>query len=899
MNCVESDSRFLHSRLDKHDSSEELDRIRHSNEGFSTSSSSSLSSFEHHESLRSFRFSNRNTAASGLALALSKDAQQSEDLSYITKIAASLELIDMPLASANTASAAVACRTTANGSSTPVTPDDREPINHSNIKRSASFGNLKAGRRHGTSLISNILYPSTSASTTEESVASAAAAAADQNISRYLPQNQAVITTLDNWKISLTNHIATMILSGSKRNDAQSFIGKHILDFIDVSHRPLLLDKIVKRRDDYNQNVNYSGNVLICGDVIPIIKQDGTKSSASLWLKEKKNQSGSSVFIWILEEVFQSSIKIRLNSNTIESIDNDDASELFGYLSSELLQRPIQQLIAQYNATEKFFGCRTKLNGYFPVMIGHTDQNTIRITSMPALAGLVTVARRTGIIQSCDNAFSKYLFGYPDMCNLPLSKFVPQYTALISCLERDELLVEGYVLNNSMCCDILRANLSQETQPPPIILAVHRDGTCFEIDLQIKLLDDGDAYALWVTYDRDAVFQRKGHKTGVQKLQQQQFERETAYQTMPTNSCLIRSKSINLPNTLQKKTLNVPIATATNTKDVMRENNCQEMPLVSTKITSFSRPVFNSALPKATGITTGSVDFKNSVISSQSSWPRVGEYSAQTLKTAIQDYEIVDELGQGAYGLVKLAYLKSDSAKKRVVIKYVIKSRILVDCWTRDRKLGLIPAEIHVLHTLRRIPHINCSDMLDYFEDDDHYYIVMDLYGVGMDLFDYIEFKESGLTESEIRSIFLQVVAAVGHLHDHRIVHRDIKDENVILDLKGGARLIDFGSAAYTKEGRLYETFVGTLDYAAPEILKGQPYTGPPQDIWACGTLLYTLIYRENPFYNIDEIMEHELRIPFVLSHESVDLIRQMLERDINKRLNIHQVLQHPWFKMN
>jgi len=174
------------------------------------------------------------------------------------------------------------------------------------------------------------------------------------------------------------------------------------------------------------------------------------------------------------------------------------------------------------------------------------------------------------------------------------------------------------------------------------------------------------------------------------------------------------------------------------------------------------------------------------------------------------------------------------------------------------RKLESAPMQLsHVILTLI---------LVDYFEDDDNYYVVMDLYGAGMDLFDYIEFKESGLKESEIRSIFRQVVAAVGHLHDHRIVHRDNKDENVILDLKGGVRLIDFGSAAYMKEGRQYETFVGTLDYAAPEILKGQTYTGPPQDIWACGTLLYTLIYRENPFYNIDEIMERELRIPFVLS---------------------------------
>ncbi|CAO3634625.1 unnamed protein product [Mucor fragilis] len=760
--------------------------------------------------------------------------------------------------------------TTAHGSLTPVTPDDREPINSSsNIKRSASFSCLKSGRRHRTSVVSNTLYPSTSTSTRAATpTTNTATSLADHNISRYLPQNQAVITTQDNWRISLSNHIAAMILSGSKRNNTQDFIGKHILDFIDVSHRPLLLEKIVKRRDDY-QHVNINGSVLICGDVIPIIKQDGTKSSASLWLKEKKSDNGSSIFIWILEEVFQSAIKVRLNDNNrIECIDNEDANELLGYSSTELSQKPIQQLVPQYNATDKFFGCRTKLNACFPVMIGHTDQHTIRITSMPALAGLVTVDCKNGIIQSCNTAFSKYLFGYRDLSNVPLSKLIPQYTTLMSCLERDELLLDGYILNNAMCCDILGANLPQQkkTQPPVIFSAVHRDGTCFDIDLQVKLLDDQNAYALWITFDREIVFQRQGHKTSIHKLQQQQFERETANLAVTTsNSSFIRSKSVNLPTNSQKTLLDSP-TTATNTKNVIGENASQEKPSLS-KITSFSRPAFTSALSK--NATTGSVGSNSTpaaAAASKSIWPRIGEYSAQTLKTSIQDYEVVDELGQGAYGLVKLAYLKSDPEKKRVVIKYVIKSRILVDCWTRDRKLGLIPAEIHVLHTLRKIPHINCSDMLDYFEDDDNYYVVMDLYGAGMDLFDYIEFKESGLTESEIRSIFRQVVAAVGHLHDHRIVHRDIKDENVILDLKGGVRLIDFGSAAYMKEGRQYETFVGTLDYAAPEILKGQTYTGPPQDIWACGTLLYTLIYRENPFYNIDEIMERELRIPFVLS---------------------------------
>lgn len=153
-----------------------------------------------------------------------------------------------------------------------------------------------------------------------------------------------------------------------------------------------------------------------------------------------------------------------------------------------------------------------------------------------------------------------------------------------------------------------------------------------------------------------------------------------------------------------------------------------------------------------------------------------------------------------------------------------------------------------------------------YMEDDDAYFVVTKLYGLrSMDLFDYIELNEH-IEEDEVRNIFRQVALAVEHCQELRIVHRDIKDENILLDENGCVHLIDFGSAAYFRKGRTFDTFGGTLDYCAPEILKGMPYEGPAQDIWSLGTLLYTLIYRENPFYNVDEIMEHDLRIPFVLS---------------------------------
>lgn len=93
----------------------------------------------------------------------------------------------------------------------------------------------------------------------------------------------------------------------------------------------------------------------------------------------------------------------------------------------------------------------------------------------------------------------------------------------------------------------------------------------------------------------------------------------------------------------------------------------------------------------------------------------------------------------------------------------------------------------------------------------------------------------------------------------------------------------------------LYEI---VLDYAAPEVLAGKPYGGKEQDVWALGILLYTIIYKENPFYSIDEIMDRDLRVPYIISEDSIDLIKKMLNRNVPERLDIDQVLAHPWCQM-
>ena len=79
--------------------------------------------------------------------------------------------------------------------------------------------------------------------------------------------------------------------------------------------------------------------------------------------------------------------------------------------------------------------------------------------------------------------------------------------------------------------------------------------------------------------------------------------------------------------------------------------------------------------------------------------------------------------------------------------------------------------------------------------------------------------------------------------------------------------------------------------------MAGKPYGGKEQDVWALGILLYTIIYKENPFYSIDEIMDRDLRIPFTMSEDSIDLIRCMLDRDVKARYSIEQVIEHPWCK--
>lgn len=228
-----------------------------------------------------------------------------------------------------------------------------------------------------------------------------------------------------------------------------------------------------------------------------------------------------------------------------------------------------------------------------------------------------------------------------------------------------------------------------------------------------------------------------------------------------------------------------------------------------------------------------------------------------------------------------------------VVIKRIDKRTLGPEHYVK----GVLRERVFLEH-FKLNPHPNVIEMRDWWEDEGGAYLVMPHIPNSIDLFDLIE-QHDYLDEHTIKHLFKQIASAVNHLHKNNVVHRDIKDENVVIDLKEmSCKLIDFGSAAFmakeeTGEGEAFTSFYGTIDYCPPEVLKGTPYTGIPQDIYALGVLLYCMTFKEVPFRNVAEITENTLSMPF--KSGSVELIKKMVIKDTEGRIGMEQVLQDTW----
>ncbi|XP_074820329.1 PAS domain-containing serine/threonine-protein kinase isoform X1 [Natator depressus] len=223
-------------------------------------------------------------------------------------------------------------------------------------------------------------------------------------------------------------------------------------------------------------------------------------------------------------------------------------------------------------------------------------------------------------------------------------------------------------------------------------------------------------------------------------------------------------------------------------------------------------------------------------------------------------YDTLNLIGKGAFGFVRTARCKKDN--KEVVVKFIWKEKVLEDCWVEDPELGKVTQEIAILLKLQ---HPSIIKVLDVFENECFFQFVMEKHGSGLDLFTFID-NQPDLDEPLASYIFRQLVSAVGYLHCRNILHRDIKDENIIIAEDFTIKLVDFGSVAYLEPGKLFYTFCGTIEYCSPEVLSGNPYQGPELEMWSLGITLYTLVFGENPFCELEETMEAVLNPPFTVS---------------------------------
>ncbi|KHJ40224.1 kinase domain protein [Trichuris suis] len=260
------------------------------------------------------------------------------------------------------------------------------------------------------------------------------------------------------------------------------------------------------------------------------------------------------------------------------------------------------------------------------------------------------------------------------------------------------------------------------------------------------------------------------------------------------------------------------------------------------------------------------------------------ETASETLRKM---YKIGGELGSGGFGTVYCGFRVHDGLP--VAIKYVNRSNITSWGMLNGRQ---VPLEICLLWQTRHIKGV--IRLLDWYERNDGFLIIMERPTPSKDLYDFI--TEKGPLEEELaRHFFRQVVESVIACASAGIVHRDIKDENILVDLRTGyLKLIDFGSGGFLKDS-VFTEFEGTRVYSPPEWIVHSRYYASSATVWSLGILLYDMVCGDVPYHSDDDIVSGKLIWNPDVSKACRDLIHQCLAFDFQKRPTLSELLSHPW----
>lgn len=273
----------------------------------------------------------------------------------------------------------------------------------------------------------------------------------------------------------------------------------------------------------------------------------------------------------------------------------------------------------------------------------------------------------------------------------------------------------------------------------------------------------------------------------------------------------------------------------------------------------------------------------------------------------INHYQIQEEIGRGSFATVYRCHSKKH--EDSYAMKVISKKRLI-------RKVGLMPRNpkkrsnpLDALHReiaiLKKVDHPNVVKLIEVIDDPeiDNVYLIFELVerGPAQDIP-----TEHPMSETTARSYFRDAVLGLEYLHYTKIIHRDIKPTNLLLDKNDHIKIADFGvSDIFEGEDDTMNRFAGSPAFQAPEaIADGRvKFSGKAADIWAMGVTLYSFVYGKCPFYDndltilYDKIRNECLQFPEMplVDPQLQDLISRLLAKIPEERIKMQEIKEHPW----